>query len=62
MLEGKTIFSYFLFLFVADIQNTPTLFLTILVPSLSADKQAEVQQFIPRGKMIQWRKNEIKKD
>lgn len=38
VLESETIFSYFPFLFVADIQNTPTLFLTILVPSLSADK------------------------
>lgn len=62
MLEGKTIFSYFPFLFVADIQNTATLFLTKLVRSLPADKQAEDQQFIPRSKMIQWKKNEIQKD
>lgn len=32
MLQSSTIFSYFPFLFVAHIQNTPTLFLTKAVP------------------------------
>lgn len=62
MLDGKTIFSYFPFLFVADIQKTPTFFLTLLVHSLSEDKKAKDQQLIPRSKMIQQKKNEVKKD